>query len=173
MEALVKCCKEEEFGLKEHKEATKTREATLSHRDSELARGIAEQVAEHGHLDVLWREDAGYARFCSVLMKALEGVIKKVDNTLEEKCHDLLSLAVIRVFIHLLLLDPCFEFARVMCPVHEESHGDMATAMRDHVRTLLKKFTCDDDEESDKDPPPCPETNHLFLEKVLDLYGTI
>ncbi|KAE8789214.1 hypothetical protein D1007_36601 [Hordeum vulgare] len=91
-------------------------------------------------------QHAGYIEFSSEIMKELEGVINKVDNALEEECRDLLSLAETRIFIHLLLRDPHFEFAWVMGPVPEESHGNMATTMRGHVCMLIEKFSYNDDE---------------------------
>ncbi|KAE8770318.1 hypothetical protein D1007_57961 [Hordeum vulgare] len=101
-------------------------------------------------------KDAAYAEFSSELVKELEGVIKKVDSALEEECRYLLFLAVTHVISHLLLHDPYFEFAWLMDPVPKESHGDLETAMGGHVRMLLEKLSCDDDEESEKDPPTMP-----------------
>ncbi|KAI5013683.1 hypothetical protein ZWY2020_040569 [Hordeum vulgare] len=57
-EALVKRCEDAEAGLKADQEATKTNEAALAHRDSKLARAVAEQSTERVHLAVLQREVA-------------------------------------------------------------------------------------------------------------------
>ncbi|KAE8798375.1 hypothetical protein D1007_26471 [Hordeum vulgare] len=118
------------------------------------------QVVEHGSLEALQSEvdeahlkqDARDTEFSTKLMKELEGASKKVDNILEEECCDLFSVVVTCVFSHLILHDLLLEFEGVMGPVPEESHSDLATTMEDHVRTLLDKFLCDADEESDKEP---------------------
>ncbi|KAE8795692.1 hypothetical protein D1007_29407 [Hordeum vulgare] len=88
-------------------------------------------------------------------MKEIEGVIRKVDNTLEE-CRDFLSVVASHVFNHILLRDPCFKFAGVTGHVPKKSSGNSATPVGGHVRMLLEKFSCDDDEESDEQPPAMP-----------------
>ncbi|KAE8818102.1 hypothetical protein D1007_04207 [Hordeum vulgare] len=104
----------------------------------------------------LAREDAGYAKLSSELMKELEGASKKVDNVLEGECRDLFSMVATRVFNHLLLRDPHFKFERLMRPVAEESSSDLAAAMGDHVCALLVRFSCDNDEDSGEEPPAMP-----------------
>ncbi|KAI4984262.1 hypothetical protein ZWY2020_047960 [Hordeum vulgare] len=99
---------------------------------------------------------AGCAEFSSEVVKELVGAINMVNNTVEEECHDLLSLAASHVFQHVLLRDPRFEFAGVKGPMPEESCGNLANAIGGHVRTLLEKFSCDDDGESDKEPLSMP-----------------
>ncbi|KAE8772447.1 hypothetical protein D1007_55584 [Hordeum vulgare] len=98
-------------------------------------------------LDSPFIEDATYTEFFSELVKELEGTAKKVDNKLEEECHDLFSMAATRIFSHILLCDPRFEFEEVMGPVPEQSCGDLAIAMEDHVNMLLGKFFCGNGEE--------------------------
>ncbi|KAE8792929.1 hypothetical protein D1007_32431 [Hordeum vulgare] len=117
---------------------------------------MAEQVAEHGCLKVLQREDAGYTEFSMGLVKELEGAAKKVDIILEEECRDLFSVAATHVFSPLLLCDPHIEFKEVMGHVLEESSGDLATIMESHLRTLLEKLSCDDHEEPGEEPPAFP-----------------
>ncbi|KAE8777569.1 hypothetical protein D1007_49640 [Hordeum vulgare] len=95
-------------------------------------------------------------RVFSELVKELEGAIKKVDNIVEQECHDLFSVAATYVFSHLLLRDPRFEFALVMGPALEEFRGNLATAVGGHVHTPLEKFSCDNGEESSKDSPAIP-----------------
>ncbi|KAE8816504.1 hypothetical protein D1007_05836 [Hordeum vulgare] len=97
-----------------------------------------------------------YNKFYFELIKELEGMVKKVDNILEEECRDLFTMAATRAFNHLLLRDPHFEFEEVMGPVPEESSGDLATAMEGHMHTLLEKFSCNDDEEPSKEPSALP-----------------
>ncbi|KAE8792488.1 hypothetical protein D1007_32957 [Hordeum vulgare] len=102
-------------------------------------------------------QDDGYVEFSSELMKELRRRIMKVDSAMEEECHDHLSFAAIRVFIHNLLCDPRFEFAGAMGPMCEESHSYLPTAMGGgHVHKLLDKFSCNNDEESDEEPPAIP-----------------
>ncbi|KAE8815081.1 hypothetical protein D1007_07586 [Hordeum vulgare] len=98
-------------------------------------------------------QGAGYAEFSSELVTELEGADKMVDSILEEECRDLFSVAGTRVFSHLLLHDPHFNFEEMMGSMPEESHGDLATPMEGHLRTLVKKFSCDDDEEPSEEHP--------------------
>ncbi|KAE8791825.1 hypothetical protein D1007_33718 [Hordeum vulgare] len=97
-------------------------------------------------------QDASYAKFSSELVKDLEGAAKKVDDILEECC-DLFSMAATRVFSHLLLRDPRFEFKEVMGPVPEESCYDLATTMEGHVNMLPGNFFSGDGKEPGEEPP--------------------
>ncbi|KAE8813169.1 hypothetical protein D1007_09676 [Hordeum vulgare] len=99
---------------------------------------------------------ASYTEFSSNLMTELEGMAKKVDKLLEEECHDLFSVTATRIFIHLLLRDPHFKLEDMIGPVPEDARGDLAASIEAHVRMLLKVFSCDNDEEPDKEPPALP-----------------
>ncbi|KAE8805080.1 hypothetical protein D1007_18924 [Hordeum vulgare] len=101
-------------------------------------------------------QDVGYAKVSSELVKELEGAIKKVDIIFEDECRDLFSVAANRVFSHLLLRDPCFEFAQVMGSVPEDSHDDLAIVIGGHMCMLLDKFSYDDDKEFGEEPPAMP-----------------
>ncbi|KAE8799215.1 hypothetical protein D1007_25340 [Hordeum vulgare] len=111
-------------------------------------------------------EDVVYAKFSSELVKELVGPAKKVDNILEEECCDLFFVAATRVFSHLLLHEPHFEFGEVMVPMPEESCSDLATTVEVHMRMLLEKFSYDDDEELNEKPLPCHETNYHTLDEA-------
>ncbi|KAE8771937.1 hypothetical protein D1007_56144 [Hordeum vulgare] len=111
-------------------------------------------------------QDAGYTEFSYDLMKELEGAVKKVGHILEQECPDLFSVAKTRVFNHLLLHDPHFEFEEVMGPVRESpvviyrlpwratcircSRSSPAMMMRSPARS----------------PLPCLETNYLCLREA-------
>ncbi|KAE8794721.1 hypothetical protein D1007_30489 [Hordeum vulgare] len=81
-------------------------------------------------------------------MKDLEGVAKKVDDTPKDKCCDLFSMAVTRVFNY-----PHFKFEEMMGPVLKESRGDLVTVVEGHMNTLLGMFFCGDGEEPDEETP--------------------
>ncbi|KAE8811506.1 hypothetical protein D1007_11895 [Hordeum vulgare] len=72
-------------------------------------------------------------------------------------------MAMTRIFGHLLLRDPHFEFEGVMGPVPEESRGKLATTMEVYVLTLLEKLSYNDDEEFNEEPMHGPETDYLCL----------
>ncbi|KAE8774147.1 hypothetical protein D1007_53574 [Hordeum vulgare] len=97
-------------------------------------------------------QGASYADLSSELVTELEGTTKRVKVILEEECRGLFLVVVTRVFSHLLLPDPCFKFDKMMGPVSDESHGDLAVAMEGHMNMLLGKFFCSDDEEPDEEP---------------------
>ncbi|KAE8770654.1 hypothetical protein D1007_57576 [Hordeum vulgare] len=98
-------------------------------------------------------QDIGHAEFSSELVKELVGATKKLDDTLEEQYRDIFSVAVTRVFRHLLLRDPYFKFEEFMGPVPEESSSDLAFAVEGHMNTLLGMFLYGNYEEPDKEPP--------------------
>ncbi|KAE8783291.1 hypothetical protein D1007_43281 [Hordeum vulgare] len=98
-------------------------------------------------------QDASYTKLSSELAKELEGEAKKVYKILEEECYDLFSVAATRVFSHVLLRDPRFEFKEVMGPIPEESDGNLPAALEAHVNTLLGKFFCGDGKDPDEVPP--------------------
>ncbi|KAE8772633.1 hypothetical protein D1007_55327 [Hordeum vulgare] len=101
-------------------------------------------------------QDAGYTELSSDLGKVLEGATKKVDNVVEEECRDVFTVAMTRLFSHLLMEDPHFEFKRVMGAMLEESCCHLATPMGGHVHVLLEKISCDNEEESGEEPPTLP-----------------
>ncbi|KAE8771430.1 hypothetical protein D1007_56696 [Hordeum vulgare] len=106
---------------------------------------------------------AGYTEFSSELVKELEGTTKKEDNILKQECRDLFSVAATRVFIQLILRNPPFGFEEVIGPVPVDSCVDLAAAVVSHVRMLLEKFSCNDNNGPDEEPPPCLEINYPYL----------
>lgn len=103
---------------------------------------------------------AGYAELSSKLVEELESAACKVDTILEGECHSLLSLAATRVFSHLFLRNPDFDFSEVIGPIPEESRESTAELVAAHMVALLGRFSCggggegsddtvaDDDEDS-------------------------
>ncbi|KAE8806739.1 hypothetical protein D1007_17098 [Hordeum vulgare] len=96
---------------------------------------------------------ASYAELSCKLMKELEGVVKKVDEILEEEFHDLFFMEAARIFSHLLLHDPLFKFDEVMGLMLEKFRGNLVAAVEGHVNTLLGKFFCANGEEPGEEPP--------------------
>ena len=90
----------------------------------------------------------GFAGLSSKLAVALEGAATEVDSILEEECRSLFSAAVTRVFGHLYLQDPGFDFITVIRSIAPESRVAAEGAMKGHVDALLKKFLCVPDPEA-------------------------
>ncbi|KAE8771319.1 hypothetical protein D1007_56800 [Hordeum vulgare] len=102
-EALAKRCEERETNLKAfHEKIAEMQQLELRRRMSQPTRLELESP--------LIPEGASYAELSSELVKELEGMVKKVDDILEEEFRDLFFVVGTSVFSHLLLHDPCFKF---------------------------------------------------------------
>ncbi|EMS59264.1 putative WRKY transcription factor 15 [Triticum urartu] len=71
-----------------------------------------------------------------LLVEELEGAAAKVDSILENECRSLFSAAAMRVFSHLYLQDPRFNFDAVVGPIAPESHHKCQDAQRKAVAMM-------------------------------------
>lgn len=104
------------------------------------AREALHSICRGGFEDPLRTPADGPAKLLTELVAKLEGAAAKVDAILEGECHDLFFVAATRVFSHLHLPDPGFDFSTVVGPVPPEARAAAVEAVKGHVATLLGKF---------------------------------
>ncbi|KAI4995829.1 hypothetical protein ZWY2020_037917 [Hordeum vulgare] len=74
------------------------------------------------------------------LAVVLEDAVVQVDKILDNKCRDLFFEAATRVFSHLLLREPGFDFYSVILPVPTVVRHTAAEAVKGPVEALVKRF---------------------------------
>ncbi|KAE8808455.1 hypothetical protein D1007_15009 [Hordeum vulgare] len=93
--------------------------------------GFAEPVAT---------PESGFAVLAAELAMALEEDVIQVDKILDIECRDLFSEAATRVFSHLHLREPGFEFNSVILPVLAEAREHTVEAVKAPVEAFVKRF---------------------------------
>ncbi|KAE8799601.1 hypothetical protein D1007_24980 [Hordeum vulgare] len=86
-------------------------------------------------------DDGGYLGFFLHVVERLEADAEKSHALVEEKSRDLLGQGASDILIHLLLLDPDFDFTVVLDPVPETIRAALAEWVEVHVVDLVARLT--------------------------------
>nr|XP_020170310.1 neuromodulin-like [Aegilops tauschii subsp. strangulata] len=124
-------------------EEMKAQEAAVADRDAELEqrpRKALQDLYGRGLKEPLVTAEEGPAELLPQLVTALEGVVLGADPMVEGEARALSASAMMRVFSHLHLRDPNFDFGALLQPVDLEHCTAAAEAMKDQVESLLRKF---------------------------------
>ena len=84
--------------------------------------------------------EEGPAGLLLKLVTALEGIVVGVGPMVEGEARALSTSSMTRVFSHLYLQDPSFDFGALLEPVDAELYTAAAEAVKDQVEALLRKF---------------------------------
>ncbi|KAE8803179.1 hypothetical protein D1007_20949 [Hordeum vulgare] len=71
---------------------------------------------------------------------ALEDAVIQMDEVLNSECRDLFAEAATRVFSHLLLREPGFDFGSVILSVPAKARNGAAEAVKGLVEALVKRL---------------------------------
>ncbi|KAE8778389.1 hypothetical protein D1007_48734 [Hordeum vulgare] len=84
----------------------------------------------------------GFAVLAAELAEALEDTVIQVDKVLDSECRGLFSEAATRLFGHIHLREPGFDFVSVILPVPGEARDSAAEAVKGNMEALVNRFAC-------------------------------
>ncbi|KAI5007515.1 hypothetical protein ZWY2020_051972 [Hordeum vulgare] len=84
--------------------------------------------------------ERGFIALKTELAVMLENIVVQVDKIVDSKCRDLFFEAATRVFTHLHLREPGFDFTSVILPVPTEARHCAAEAVKGPAEALVKRF---------------------------------
>ena len=83
---------------------------------------------------------AAYLAFFDMALVNLEEAAASLDTVVEEESHELLAVAVGRIFSNLSLIEPHFDFHTMTEPIAPEHYHCLDTIVRDDVNAYVKRF---------------------------------